>query len=111
MVATEVFEELQVTDVVRFWVVPSVKVPVAVNCWVRPSAMDGGSVGVTARDINTAGVIVRAVEPLIPVVGSVPVMVVAPTETLVARPLLSTALLMVAILGFDELQVRLVVRS
>ena len=31
MVAAAVFEELHVTEFVRFWVVPSVKVPVAVN--------------------------------------------------------------------------------
>lgn len=31
IVATAVFEELQVTEVVRFCVLPSVKVPVAVN--------------------------------------------------------------------------------
>lgn len=47
MVALVVFEELQVTLSVRFWVEPSVKVPVAVNCWVVPSEMEGLA-GVTA---------------------------------------------------------------
>lgn len=37
MAATETVEELQVTEVVRFLVVPSVYWPVAVNCWVTPS--------------------------------------------------------------------------
>jgi len=31
-VATDVFDEVQVTDVVISWVVPSENVPVAVNC-------------------------------------------------------------------------------
>ena len=31
MPATDVLEELQVTEVVRFWVLPSLNVPVAVN--------------------------------------------------------------------------------
>jgi hypothetical protein len=31
MVATAAFEEFQVTEFVRFWVLPSVKVPVALN--------------------------------------------------------------------------------
>ena len=37
MVATPVFEEAQVTEPVRFWVLPSEYVPVAVNCWVAPN--------------------------------------------------------------------------
>ena len=32
IVATATFDELQATELVRFWVVPSVNVPVAVNC-------------------------------------------------------------------------------
>src|SRR5438067_384058 len=35
-VATDVFEEPQFTDAVKSWVLPSVKVPVAVNCCVLP---------------------------------------------------------------------------
>jgi hypothetical protein len=31
MVATVVFEELQIAEAVRFWVLPSLKVPMAVN--------------------------------------------------------------------------------
>ena len=37
-VATAVFADAQAAEVVRFCVVPSVKVPVAVNCCVRPFA-------------------------------------------------------------------------
>ena len=39
-VATEVLEEFQVTELVRFCVLPSVKVPVAVNWSVLPFAID-----------------------------------------------------------------------
>jgi len=39
MVATEVFEEFQVTNVVMFWVELSEYVPVAVNCRVVPGAI------------------------------------------------------------------------
>lgn len=40
IVATVVFEEFQVTELVRFWVLPSVKVPLAVNWSVLPSAIE-----------------------------------------------------------------------
>ena len=39
MVATDVADELQVTDVVRSWVEESEKVPVALNCTFVPVAM------------------------------------------------------------------------
>jgi hypothetical protein len=51
-VATEVAEELHFAVVVRFCVVPLLYVPVAVNCWVVPAAMDEVA-GVTA--IETSG--------------------------------------------------------
>ena len=41
IVATLVAVELQVTLEVRFWVVPSVKIPVAVSCWNVPPAIAG----------------------------------------------------------------------
>ena len=37
MVATPVLEEAQVTELVRFWVLASEYVPVAVNCCVAPT--------------------------------------------------------------------------
>jgi hypothetical protein len=49
IVATEVLEELHVTEVVRFCVELLENVPVAVNCWVAPTAMLGVA-GVTAMD-------------------------------------------------------------
>jgi hypothetical protein len=38
-VSTDVFDELQVTWVVRSWAVPSENLPVAVNCWGNPRGM------------------------------------------------------------------------
>jgi hypothetical protein len=51
IVATDTFDELHVTDVVRFCVELSEKVPVAVNCWVVPRGMLGFA-GVTAIDTS-----------------------------------------------------------
>jgi len=62
IVATPVVDELQVTVVVRFCVVPSENVPVAVNCLVVPLATLG-LVGVTAMETSVAAVTVRVVDP------------------------------------------------
>src|SRR5207302_1991562 len=40
MLAAEGFEELQMTEFVRFWVLPSLKVPVAVNWSLVPFAIE-----------------------------------------------------------------------
>ena len=80
------------------------------NCWVVPSAIEG-LVGVTATEVRTAAVIVTVVESLMPLAESVAAMVVEPTETLVASPLLPGALLTVATAVLEELQVMEVVRS
>ena len=64
IVATEVFEEPQATEFVRFCVEPSLYFPVAVNCWVVPSGMEGLA-GVTAIDDSTAAaVMVSVVKPV-----------------------------------------------
>ena len=55
MVATAVFEELQVTELVRFWVLLSLYVPVAVNCCGKPLATEGFA-GVTAIEVKVAAV-------------------------------------------------------
>jgi hypothetical protein len=60
MVATSVFEELQIAVSVRSWVVSSVKVPMAVNCRLVPFAISGSG-GVMDIDFTTAGVTVRVV--------------------------------------------------
>ena len=62
IVATVVDEEFHVAVLVRFCVVPSLKVPVAVNCSVFPMAIEGFA-GVTAMDASVAGVTVSVVLP------------------------------------------------
>ncbi len=106
--ATAVLDELHATEVVRFCVVPSVYVPVAVNCLVVPLATDGLA-GVTATDTSVAGVTVRVVIPDIP--PDAADIVVDPAATEVANPLVPAVLLMVATAELDEFQVEAAVRS
>jgi hypothetical protein len=83
IVATLVVSELHCTVVVMFCMLPSVYVPVAVNCCVAPSG-SVGIAGVTAIDTNVAGVTVTVVEPLI--VPEVAVMLVLATATPLTTP-------------------------
>jgi hypothetical protein len=83
IVAVVMVPELHVTLDVRFWVVPSLKVPVAVNCCVAPLVIDGFA-GVTAIDCSVAAVTVSKVEPLID--DDVAVIVEVPTPAPVASP-------------------------
>ena len=73
------------TELVMSCVLASLYVPIAVNCCVVPSAIEG-SIGVTASDPSTAGEIVMVVLPPTLLAGSVAVIVVKPTATLVASP-------------------------
>lgn len=98
MVATEVAEELHVTDDVRLFVPPSVYVPVAVNCCVRPLMIEGAA-GVTAMEASVAAVTVRVDVPLMD--PDVAVIVVPPAAALVAKP----PGLMVATLVADDVHV------
>ncbi len=85
--AVEVEELDHVTELVRFCVLPSVKVPVAVSCWLVPAARLGLT-GVIARELRAALVTVMeevAVEP-----PSVAVMVAEPAETACTRPAVLT---------------------
>jgi len=102
MVATLVFDELQVTDVVRFCVVPFEYVPVAVNCCVAPMLIDGFA-GVTEIDVSV-GFTVSCVEPETEL--SAACICVVPAATPVAKP----PVLIVATLVLDELHVTVVVR-
>jgi hypothetical protein len=106
--ATAAVDEYQVTAVVRFCVVLSENVPVAVNCCVVPFTMLG-LVGVTAMDTSVAEVTVSVVDPDIP--PDVAVIVVEPAVAEVASPLDPAALLMAATAAADEFQVTSVVRS
>ena len=105
IVATDVFEEFQVTCVVISWVDPSEKVPAAANCWVN-SMGTLGLAGVTAMEERVAEFTVSVVLPEIAVV-EVAVMVAVPATTAVARPLLLTVATEVS----DEFQVTCVVIS
>jgi hypothetical protein len=61
-VAIVVADEVQVTVLVRFCVVPLLYVPVAANCCVNPAATDAVP-GVTAIEANTGAVTVNMAEP------------------------------------------------
>ena len=88
IVATPVAVEAQVTEFVRFCVEPSVKVPVAVNCWVVPAGIDPPW-GVTAIETSAGGVTVSVLDPEIP--PAVALTVVTPWWTVFARPALIVA--------------------
>ena len=100
----------QVTDAVKFCVVLSVYVPVAVNCFVVPRAMLG-LVGVTEIDTSVAGVTVSVVVPDMFVAGSMAVIVAEPVPAAVVKPLEPNTLLTLATLVDDEFQVTDVVIS
>jgi hypothetical protein len=57
IVATEVLVEVQATEVVRFCVLSSLYVPVAVNCCPVPAGMEGlaGVTEIDTRDCPCAG--------------------------------------------------------
>jgi hypothetical protein len=75
MVASELLA-LQVTEFVRFWVLVSEKVPVAVNCCVAPAGQLVSEVGVTAMDCRVGAVMFTVTLPV--TVPSVAVTVALP---------------------------------
>jgi hypothetical protein len=103
IVATAETDDAQLADCVRSWVLPSVYVPVAVNCCFSPAGTDGDA-GVTAIEVSTAAVTVNVAAPWM--VPDVAVIVAVPFATLVASP----PLLIVAIVVADEVQVTVLVR-
>jgi hypothetical protein len=108
IVATVVFEELQVTEAVRSWVESSEKVPMAENCCFVPFAMLGLD-GAIASDTSVAGFTVSVVDP--ETFAAVAVISVDPATAEVARPMEPALLLMVATVALEELQVTDAVRS
>jgi len=98
IVAAVVLLEVQAAEAVRFCVVLSEKVPVAVNCWVTPTGIEGLA-GVIAMESSVAAVTVMVVLLLLP--PKLAVIVELPTFAAVARPVL----LMVTALVLLELQV------
>ena len=103
IVATVVVSELHVAVLVRFCVELSENVPVAVNCFVVPLAIEGFA-GVTAIDTSVAAVTVRVVEPLI--AADAALIVLVPAATPVANP----PGLTVATLVVCEVQVTVLVK-
>ena len=59
-------DELHVTCDVRFNAEPSLKLPVAVNGWVEPTARGGGAAGVTVIVVRVAVVTLREAVPTTP---------------------------------------------
>ena len=93
MVATLTLEDVQVTCVVRFSAVPSLKLPVAVNCCEVPGSNAGG-LGVTVTEFKVALVTVSDAVPTSPANNAV--MVAFPGASPVASPLVPPLLLTVA---------------
>jgi hypothetical protein len=103
-VATDGVAEDHATELVRFCVLPSLKVPVAVNCCVA-FFVTVGFPGVTERDFNVALITVKEVEPL--TAPDEAVMLVLPAALAVASP----PALMFATPRFCELHAALAVMS
>ena len=61
-VATEELEEAHVTTLVKLSLLPSVRVPVATNCWAVPLAMEAFE-GDKAMEDSAADVTVKDTEP------------------------------------------------
>ena len=102
--ATDGAEETQVTNAVRFWVVPSEKSPVAMSCRLVLLAIEMLG-GVIVIALSTTDVTVKVVAADTP--PRVAVIVVLPTPVPVTTPLLLT----VATPLEDELQLAEAVRS
>ena len=96
--ATPPLMEVQVTELVRFCVELSEKVPVAVNCSEVPFAIERLG-AVTASDTNAAAVTVRVAEDV--TFPEVACIALVPIPAAVTDPLA----VIVATLGVSELQV------
>jgi hypothetical protein len=103
IVATVDNEEAQFTEVVTFCVEPSVKVPLAVNCWLVPSGIEALT-GVIDNETSAAGDTVNVVCPDRPPEAAV--IVVLPTACVLASPPEE----MVAIFAADDVQTAVEVR-
>ena len=101
MMATVAALEVQVAEAVRFWVLPSVNVPRAVNGCAVPRGIEGFC-GATAIVTKAAGVTVRLAEPEI--APEAAVIVVTPVPRLLARPMVGAESLTVATPADEEVQ-------
>jgi hypothetical protein len=96
---TEELEELQAADAVRSWVLPSEKVPVALN-WVFDPARMKGFAGRMVIETNAATL--TEAEPI--TLPAEAVSIVAPAAWPLTNPLLPGELPTGAADGFDEFQ-------
>ena len=85
MLATAVLVELQVAEPVRSWLLPSLNIPVAVNCCVAPGLMFAFA-GVMEMDTKAGAVTVRVVDPATE--PELACIVVLPAVTPLANPAL-----------------------
>jgi hypothetical protein len=104
IVAMDLWEEDQVTDLVRSLELPSLRSPVAVN-WIAFVTSMLGAVGDTFIEVTLAFLMVSEAAPLIPL--TVALMVTTPADLPVANPLR----LMVAMFPLLVDQVAVTVRS
>src|SRR6266568_873568 len=88
MLAAAALDELQTAELVMSCVLESLNVPVAVNCFVVPTAMLEPA-GVTTIETRVAAVAVSEAVPLTD--PEVAVIVAVPVPTPAARPVTSTA--------------------
>lgn len=101
MIATAAEDVFHCAAEVKSCTVPSLKVPVAVNCCVVPRGMDG-LCGLIAIDTSTAGLTTRLAEVVTP--PAVTEIVLDPVATEAARPCVGAESLIVATATFDEVQ-------
>lgn len=106
IVASAVLEEFQVAVEVKSWVLLSLKVAVALNCWVAPAAIEAEA-GVTVMDFNvTAAAVTVSVIAELATLPDVALMFVLPAATPVATPVVA----IVAAAVLEEAQVTPLVR-
>lgn len=99
MIATVISDELQATCPIRLSVVPSLNVPIAVNCCGEPKAIFGFA-GLIVIELKVAFVTVNGATPTTPKNEAVTVAV--PGAFPVAKPNEPDALLRVATDGFED---------
>ena len=104
------FEEAQPANADTSCVDLSAYLPMAMNCWVSPTAT-AAVPGVTVIEVNGAGLTVKDVEPVKAGVVSFAVMVALPTARPVASPRPAPLVPMEAVAGAEEVQVAVLVTS
>jgi hypothetical protein len=101
-------DEFHTAVLVMSRVLLSEYVATAVSCCVLPFGI-ANEFGVTLIAVITAGVTVSVVVPLIP--EALAVIVVVPTPVVCVKPAVGLLMLIVAALGFEELQFAVLVMS